>query len=231
MTNLIEKYLRARLGVVSDLSEGRDLPVDVMVGISKAEDALTREHGEEGFNKIHRRSIQMVAEVVGGELAPPVAQWPADGLVAVETDILAERIVKEAKRSGLRPSRDPSWREQVNRRWTSMIDRAIKSLDTPKPQPVPQQTIEALVEATVTRQIAERGLVTRDSLPGRDFYRGVFEADTKYRTGDAVTYDGSMWFARRDTTSRPGTDDSWTLAVKKGRDGRRDKPAHSGAAA
>lgn len=67
------------------------------------------------------------------------------------------------------------------------------------------------------RAIAREEVLTNQ----RDFYRGVFTDGTQYRTADGVTWDGSMWFAQRDTKSKPGTDDSWKLAVKKGRDGKR----------
>lgn len=55
----------------------------------------------------------------------------------------------------------------------------------------------------------------------RSFYQGVFRDGTNYTCAQAVTWDGSMWVATRDTTSKPGTDDSWQLAVKRGRDAKR----------
>jgi len=51
-------------------------------------------------------------------------------------------------------------------------------------------------------------------------YRGVYEAGTEYRSGDAVTFGGSAWVANRPTTTRPGEGADWTLAVKRGRDGK-----------
>ncbi len=55
----------------------------------------------------------------------------------------------------------------------------------------------------------------------RSLYQGVFQIGSRYTEGQAATWDGSMWFATRDTNSKPGTDDSWVLAVKRGRDGRK----------
>lgn len=51
-------------------------------------------------------------------------------------------------------------------------------------------------------------------------YHGVFEAETTYDADDMVTFGGSVWSAIAETKSKPGTDDTWKLAVKKGRDGR-----------
>lgn len=55
------------------------------------------------------------------------------------------------------------------------------------------------------------------------FDKGVWKPDEVYRKGYAVTYAGSVFIAQRDTSSRPETDDSWRLAVKRGRDGRNGK--------
>lgn len=50
--------------------------------------------------------------------------------------------------------------------------------------------------------------------------RGVYKALTTYHKGDGVTWGGSYWIARGETSAKPGLDEAWRLAVKKGRDGR-----------
>lgn len=50
-------------------------------------------------------------------------------------------------------------------------------------------------------------------------YRGVWK-EGEYKRGDSVTFGGSQFIAMRDTTSKPETDDSWKLCVKRGRDGK-----------
>lgn len=54
--------------------------------------------------------------------------------------------------------------------------------------------------------------------------RGVWR-DGAYERGDAVTWAGSLWIARRDTTDKPESSDAWRLAVKRGRDGKAAQPA------
>lgn len=49
---------------------------------------------------------------------------------------------------------------------------------------------------------------------------GVYRAGQAYEKGDIVSYGGSSWIAQRDTQSKPETDDSWRLMVKRGRDGK-----------
>jgi hypothetical protein len=38
----------------------------------------------------------------------------------------------------------------------------------------------------------------------------------RYQPGEFTTDHGSLWFCERETTSRPGTDANWRLAVKQG---------------
>lgn len=50
-------------------------------------------------------------------------------------------------------------------------------------------------------------------------YRGVFKDGEQYEAGDCVTWAGSLWHCQSETKEKPGTE-SWTLAAKKGRDGK-----------
>ena len=57
-----------------------------------------------------------------------------------------------------------------------------------------------------------------------DAYRGIWNAGTDYRRGEAVTYGGSMFLAKADTTDKPEKSEAWVLCVKRGRDGRDVQP-------
>jgi hypothetical protein len=50
-------------------------------------------------------------------------------------------------------------------------------------------------------------------------YRDVFKDGSEYQHGDVVTWGGSLWHCDKATSAKPGTED-WTLACKKGRDGK-----------
>jgi hypothetical protein len=54
-------------------------------------------------------------------------------------------------------------------------------------------------------------------------YLGAWQEGKRYRRGNFVTLGGSIWHANSDSDSRPGSDDTWTLACKSGRDGRDGK--------
>ncbi len=53
-------------------------------------------------------------------------------------------------------------------------------------------------------------------------YRGVFKEGETYEKGDTVTWGGSLWHCdEAQTVAKPdGAEKHWTLAAKKGRDGR-----------
>jgi hypothetical protein len=75
------------------------------------------------------------------------------------------------------------------------------------------ERLEAVVEKRVAEAIA--------ALPTMQ-YKGSFAEGQVYRAGDVVTWAGAMWHADTATSKKPGqgADDGWTLAVKRGRDGR-----------
>lgn len=59
------------------------------------------------------------------------------------------------------------------------------------------------------------------SLPTQTLrYRGVYEDGQRYDCGDFVTFGGSLWHSNGATTDKPGPSAAWTLAVKRGRDGK-----------
>lgn len=58
--------------------------------------------------------------------------------------------------------------------------------------------------------------------------KGVFKDGVLYKQGHAVTWGGSLWVCQGPTDARPGTDDTWRLAVKKGRDGKDGKDGRNG---
>lgn len=52
-------------------------------------------------------------------------------------------------------------------------------------------------------------------------HRGLFVESTPYEKGDAVTWGGSLWIsAKDDPEGKPGESKDWSLASKRGRDGK-----------
>lgn len=90
--------------------------------------------------------------------------------------------------------------------------------------------VEGLAAIVVTQKAERTFVVACQMTSGRQVLsefsvpvvieRGVWKADRTYEIGDGVTWDGSYWIAQKATGEKPGTSDSWRLAVKRGRDGR-----------
>lgn len=70
----------------------------------------------------------------------------------------------------------------------------------------------------------EKGESGKDGRDGADgtsvTYQGIYDETQMYERGALVTYSGSLWHADEITNEKPGAGKGWTLAVKKGRDGK-----------
>jgi hypothetical protein len=64
-------------------------------------------------------------------------------------------------------------------------------------------------------------------------YRGLYDAAKSYETGDSVTWGGSMWIAREDTTVSPDENSpagkkAWALSTMRGRQGKQGLKGETG---
>jgi hypothetical protein len=86
-------------------------------------------------------------------------------------------------------------------------------------------------ERTVTRTYRRGGkiiAVKTYKLPGV-IYRRVWKEGGEYDRGDMVTWHGSLWHCNEPTTDPPGDGvPAWTLAAKRGADGRHGKDGAPG---
>ncbi len=87
--------------------------------------------------------------------------------------------------------------------------------------------LDVVDDATTMTMRFKRGEQVKEFILAKptlaDCYRGVWKSGP-HRKGDAVTWGGSLWIAQADTDAKPEADDSWKLAVKRGRDGRDLRP-------
>lgn len=73
-----------------------------------------------------------------------------------------------------------------------------------------------VVEESTQKQVREA--IARAPVPT---YKGVYDKDAEYQVGDMVTQDGSVWHCNAAVAGeKPGGNEFWTLAVKRGRDGK-----------
>ncbi|MCF2514435.1 hypothetical protein LVY65_05060 [Sphingomonas sp. G124] len=78
----------------------------------------------------------------------------------------------------------------------------------------------------MARALAERVAdLERRQAEGTVKYVGVWQPGTHYSKGNLVTFHGSAWHCNGPTNGKPGEDhDGWTLAVRRGKDGRDARP-------
>jgi hypothetical protein len=91
--------------------------------------------------------------------------------------------------------------------------------------------VDGINAVSVTRD-SERGFTVRitrssDTTDATSFvmpvliYRGVYQVGRVYEEGDVVTWAGSLWHCNEPTDTKPDSDGgAWTLAAKRGRDGK-----------
>lgn len=79
---------------------------------------------------------------------------------------------------------------------------------------------------TLLLKFADEELAFTCELPMQTMiYRGVFREGQEYKQGDTVTWGGHLYHCDTDTTDKPdGEQRCWTLAVRRGRDGKDNKP-------
>lgn len=121
---------------------------------------------------------------------------------------------------------------ELERRGMDMIQRCVDRIEKPKDGAPGRDGRDAFDLEDIQIDLADDGrTLTLAWVRGEDrvernvtlphvIYRGVHQQGQQYQRGDSVTFQGSTWIAMRDTGSKPETDDSWRLAVKRGRDGK-----------
>lgn len=130
-----------------------------------------------------------------------------------------------------------AWQLEFERRGMDLIQRALDRIESPKDGKDGKDGRDAIdigsfdvsleddfrtlrLSATAGGQRVERSVYIPTPV-----FQGVWQSGSKYERADIVTFGGSSFIARRDTTSKPETDDSWTLFTKRGRDGKSAKGA------
>lgn len=87
------------------------------------------------------------------------------------------------------------------------------------------RALEAILPSTVAAEVGRsfHEILTRNPIVT---WKGVFKEGTEYQPGNMVQFGGNVFHCDKATTAKPdahfstGTKGDWTLAVKKGRDGK-----------
>lgn len=121
-----------------------------------------------------------------------------------------------------------TWALEFERRAQDTLQRAIDRIPTPKDGRDGKDALDLehfdfrMLDDERTLVVSlSRGerKVERQIILCHPIYQGIWKQGD-YRKGDCVTFGGSVFIALRNTGSKPETDDSWRLSVKRGRDGK-----------
>jgi len=136
----------------------------------------------------------------------------ADGRDASEIDVLGSIDPEKSYRKGVfAADKGGLWRSKGGQDWQLVING------------VQQLSIDHDGERgfTLRELMADGSVVEKAVVIPCMIYRGVYAQGKTYERGDCVTFAGSLFHCNDKTDERPGTGaKSWTLAVKRGADGK-----------
>jgi len=196
----------AALIVLPEVKDGKDAePVDL-----EAVAALVK------IPELPVIDLKAIASEAAALIPVPEVRQPQDGRDALHLEILPS--IEEAKtypRNTYAKHDGGLWRsfEQTSamRGWECIVE-GLKAVS------VTQDGDREFSVSLAKSSGAE--VVQKFALPIQ-IYKGVHRDGEKYDAHDNVTWAGSQWTSTKsENTDKPGTNDSWTLCVKAGRNGK-----------
>jgi hypothetical protein len=208
MNNAIESLLRDHVSMCRDLIAEREPQVHLTT-LGRHWKVLADRFGHNGVVRIGARAQALVREIFGGAPAPALANARIDPWYVVEADILAERLAAEYRAAGDRPSSDPAWRDKLNTRYATLLDRHRERLEqraqpnAPAPAPEPptpkladvRAYMAALLEFEIAMAARWQSLVPVSDVaklgaiafgPGDEKYRLAVEHIVRYAAAAAL---------------------------------------------
>jgi hypothetical protein len=165
-------------------------------------------------------SIEEVKEIANSWLAENIKQ-AQDGKDALQLDILPEINPSKSYPRGTYAQHDGG---------VFKSSRATDPIDGIEPHRAGWDVILRGVSSIELEQLDEKTLAIKSKMTGGTdhitkfsipvmVYKKVWAQGT-YTKGDTVTWGGSLWHCNETTESKPGDSAEWTLAAKRGRDGK-----------
>lgn len=122
------------------------------------------------------------------------------------------------------------WALDFERKADGVLSKAVDKLRQPEDGKPGRDAIELkdfeislADDGRTVNMVLKRGedLIERSVKIPSILDRGVFRDGQEYEKGDGVTYGGCFWIAQKDMPEgKPGANEDWRMAVKRGRDGR-----------
>jgi hypothetical protein len=220
-----------------DALESRELPAPVVIensapaakdftsdieALRRSNDELARQRAEDvrELDRAHLTIDAMRKEI--DALAAREVPVPKDGKDgepgrdAFELDVLpAIDFERSYPRGTLAQHQGGLWRAHANtQKWHgwSVIVEGVHEINIER---IDERTFSLVATLTGGKSAEQR--FTMPVL----IYRGVYQPSQTYAAGDTVTWAGSLWHANEETSAKPDQGGgAWTLAAKRGRDGK-----------
>ena len=218
---ILRDYVAKAVESVSAAIDGRMLALEKAVSDKIAAIAEPKD-GKDGVDGKDADAIpydvveKMVADAVEKAIAAlPKAKDGKDGRDALELDIQPRIDESKSYARGALATHDGGlWRAHANtdgmRGWECIVE-GVRGVDV---EQVDERNIVNVVNMASGKQYR-----TPITLPTM-IYRNVWK-EGHYQKGDVVTFGGCIWHCDQDTDTKPSESaEHWTLAVKKGRDGK-----------
>ncbi|WP_250532430.1 hypothetical protein [Caballeronia sp. ATUFL_F1_KS39] len=176
------------------------------------EDRRAIDRLQDGLNTLADRVNERIKRLE----ARPVPKDGEHGRDAFEIDVLpAIDFARDYPRGTLAQHRGGLWRAHANTHgehgWSCVVDGIAAT----------HVTMDSERSFTVHMERAGGAHETATFALPVLIYRGVHQAGETYRAGDVVTWAGSLWHCNATTDTKPDAGgDAWTLAAKRGRDGK-----------
>lgn len=144
-----------------------------------------------------------------------------DGRDAIQIDILPEINPSKSYARGtyaqhdgglFKASRttDPLEGAEAHRAGWDVVLRGVAAVEV--------HTIDESTLAIKTRMTGGTDHIAKVEIPTL-IYKGVWQPG-EFKRGSTVTWGGSLWHCNKATDTKPGESGDWTLAAKRGRDGK-----------
>lgn len=217
-----EKGDRGDPGPKGDIGNG-GTPGDRGEPGPKGDPGIPGEPGPKGDTGDKGDSVKGVPGVNGKDAPAPTADQVLEQLGVLFDTGTGKQLLQQI----IDKSFELAWARlelTVERRMADMAEKAIAKMPLPKDGKDGADGISATDlqydgERKFTFGIGDRKIVCKVPFW---LYRDVWR-EGLYEKNDVVTWSGSTWIAIKETGSKPGTDGSWKLVVKKGADGRDKK--------
>lgn len=223
----VERILSEKVSEIPPPKDGKSLTVEdveplILLTVKTAVEAIEKpKDGKDAvidMGEVQKMIQKAVEEAVKG-IQIPEPKNGLDGKDALEIEILPEIDEEKSYNRGTYATHKGGlWRSFERTKGMRGWENIVKGAADYRVEYDGEREFKIITELS-NGDIEEKSFIAPVLI-----YKGVYKPDQEYEQGDTVTYGGSLHYCNENTTERPGTGSkSWTLAAKRGADGKDGK--------